>query len=63
MHHSAEKECFDLDSCIAEVRFIQNLHMDKNDWDDIGYSFLIGVDGRVYEGRGWNVLASKLLSF
>ena len=23
-------------------------------WDDIGYNFLIGADGRVYEGRGWN---------
>ena len=22
-------------------------------WSDIGYSFLIGGDGRVYEGRGW----------
>ena len=23
-------------------------------WDDIGYNFLIGQDGRVYEARGWN---------
>ncbi len=22
-------------------------------WSDIGYNFLIGGDGRVYEGRGW----------
>ena len=22
-------------------------------WDDIGYNFLVGEDGRVYEGRGW----------
>ena len=22
-------------------------------WDDIGYSFLIGGDGKVYEARGW----------
>ena len=25
------------------------------DWSDIGYNFLIGGDGRVYEGRGWGV--------
>jgi len=25
-------------------------------WDDIGYSFLVGEDGRVYEGRGWSTL-------
>ena len=24
-------------------------------WTDIGYNFLIGGDGRVYEGRGWGV--------
>ena len=22
-------------------------------WDDVGYNFLIGEDGRVYTGRGW----------
>jgi N-acetylmuramoyl-L-alanine amidase len=23
-------------------------------WDDIGYHWLVGEDGRVYEGRGWD---------
>lgn len=23
-------------------------------WSDIGYSFLVGEDGRIYEGRGWD---------
>jgi N-acetylmuramoyl-L-alanine amidase len=27
-------------------------------WDDIAYSFLIGGDGQVYEGRGWNRVGS-----
>ena len=22
-------------------------------WDDIGYNYVVGSDGRVYEGRGW----------
>ena len=23
-------------------------------WSDIGYSFLVGGDGNIYEGRGWD---------
>ena len=32
-------------------------------WDDIGYSFLVGEDGRVYEGRGWTHLAAQALHY
>ena len=28
--------------------------MDVRGWADIGYNFLIGGDGRIYEGRGWD---------
>ena len=37
--------------------------MDSNGWDDIGYSFLIGGDGSVWEGRGWNVLGAHTYHF
>ncbi|KAL3891998.1 hypothetical protein ACJMK2_004238 [Sinanodonta woodiana] len=46
--------CFSSQECILELRRIQNLHMDTNGWDDIGYSFLVGDDGMAYEARGWN---------
>ena len=27
-------------------------------WSDIGYSFLVGGDGNVYEGRGWSYVGA-----
>jgi hypothetical protein len=33
-----------------QVRAIQNYHKDTKRWCDIGYHFLIGVDGTIYEG-------------
>ncbi|WP_411026571.1 peptidoglycan recognition protein, partial [Salmonella sp. s54395] len=54
VHHSAGSTCTDISSCSSVVRGIQNYHMDNNGWWDIGYSFLIGGDGNVYEGRGWD---------
>ena len=27
-------------------------------WRDIGYNFVIGGDGHVYEGRGWKVVGA-----
>ena len=33
------------------VRSIQNSHMDNRGWADIGYHFLVGLDGKIFEGR------------
>jgi len=32
-------------------------------WADIAYNFLIGEDGRVYEGRGWKVHGAHTLGY
>lgn len=39
--------------CVRNVRDFQDLHMQKYDWDDIAYNFLIGGDDSIYIGRGW----------
>jgi len=63
VHHAAGPPCFDLAECSARVKAIQNYHMDSNGWNDVGYSYLIGEDGRVYEGRGWSVVGSHTLNY
>ena len=48
----------------ALMRKDQDQHMVKNDWNDIGYNFLVisapgfPVDGTVFEGRGRDVLGA-----
>ncbi|CAD1474525.1 unnamed protein product [Heterotrigona itama] len=55
IHHGGiARYCHDQKACSAIVRSYQNHHMDDNGWFDIGYNFIIGEDGNVYEGRGWN---------
>lgn len=46
--------CFTKTSCSSIMRIFQNYHIDGRDWKDIGYNFVIGSDGRVYEGVGWS---------
>ena len=29
-------------------------------WDDIGYNFLVGGDGKIYEGRGWDRVGAQV---
>jgi hypothetical protein len=41
----------DLASVRDEIRRIQNDHMDKERWADIGYHYLIDPAGRIWEGR------------
>lgn len=55
IHHTTGSQCKDKASCCRIIRGHQNYHMDKRGWSDIGYSFLVGGDGRVYEGRGWGI--------
>lgn len=44
----------------STIRGIQNYHMDdpKTSWADIGYHFLIGPDGVIYQGRPENVVGA-----
>uniref|UniRef100_A0A8C3FIG5 Peptidoglycan-recognition protein n=1 Tax=Chrysemys picta bellii TaxID=8478 RepID=A0A8C3FIG5_CHRPI len=58
IHHTEGNPCTSQASCSRQVRGIQNYHMNSNGWSDIGYNFLIGEDGNVYEGRGWSTMGA-----
>lgn len=32
-------------------------------WWDIGYSFMVGEDGNVYEGRGWDQVGAHTYGY
>ncbi len=44
----------------ATIRGIQNYHMDDpaTGWSDIGYHFLIGPEGKIFQGRPENVVGA-----
>jgi hypothetical protein len=59
VHHSAgpaPRDSFEAEK--AEVRRIQNFHMDTRGWNDVGYGYLAAPSGRVYAGRGFEVHAA-----
>ena len=47
LHHMASKSWNFYD--------VHNYHKNVNGWNGIGYNFWIGYDGKIYEGRGFNV--------
>lgn len=51
LHHTSEYPGMNDLSDLQVVRAIANYHRNKLKWADIGYHYLIGRDGRVYEGR------------
>lgn len=46
LHHMA--------NATADITQIQQMHLDQG-WIAIGYNFWIGFDGKIYEGRGFNL--------
>ncbi|XP_051012824.1 peptidoglycan recognition protein 4 isoform X2 [Acomys russatus] len=52
--HTAGRTCSQSDECHLLVRDLQSFFLDRLNTCDIGYNFLVGQDGGVYEGVGWN---------
>ena len=58
VHHTASSalwdDCYTTEQCSEYMRNVQDFHQgpDRN-WCDIGYNFLIGSNGDVFEGRNF----------
>ncbi|KAI4471994.1 peptidoglycan recognition protein [Holotrichia oblita] len=61
-HSASEDATTEFDNVLL-VRLIQQFHVESRKWDDIAYSFLVGCDGNVYEGRGWTAVGAHTYSF
>lgn len=54
INHTATENCTTRLQCIRYTRAFQRYHIETRQWFDIGYNFLVGADGNVYDGRGWH---------
>jgi N-acetylmuramoyl-L-alanine amidase len=64
IHHGGSNAfCTTQAACINIVRSYQNFHMNTNGWLDIGYNFVVGEDGNIYEGRGWANVGAHATNF
>ncbi|XP_046963263.1 peptidoglycan recognition protein-like [Vanessa cardui] len=55
IQHTVSQECYTDEDCERIANGIRNYLMEFLNYDDIGQSFLIGGNGKVYEGAGWRV--------
>lgn len=63
IQHTATESCSSQAQCIFQTRTIQTFHIESHGWYDIGYNFLIGGDGAIYEGRGWTKEGAHTYSY
>lgn len=46
-----------------QARYVQMFHMESRNWSDIGYNFMVGGDGYVYVGRGWEKVGAHTFNW
>nr|BBK26515.1 peptidoglycan recognition protein 16 [Nephotettix cincticeps] len=53
--------CSTQEECSQILKDLQQNHMQEQKMTDILYNFVIGGDGKIYEGRGWTTYAPPAL--
>lgn len=54
------ENCSTQAQCVFRVRFLQTFDIESQQRDDISFNFLIGGDGNVYIGRGWDQVGAHM---
>uniref|UniRef100_A0A0K8RFH8 Putative peptidoglycan recognition protein n=1 Tax=Ixodes ricinus TaxID=34613 RepID=A0A0K8RFH8_IXORI len=62
-HHTQGDKCFSKENCAAITFMWQRVHQECQEWDDIGYNFIIGFKGTVFVGRGWEQTGAHTVGF
>lgn len=63
-HSASHGTCNKFSACQQRVLSFQELHMDEeHKYSDIGYNFVIGGDGYIYVGRGWDKVGAHSKGF
>ncbi|XP_054265410.1 peptidoglycan-recognition protein 2-like [Macrosteles quadrilineatus] len=57
--YTSTDPCTSEDDCKKLLRDIQKKQMEEQSMPDIQWNFMIGANGSVFEGRGWNTNATK----
>lgn len=60
--HTVSTACNLFINCAAELRNLESYFIKTYEYD-LPYNFLIGNDGRVYEGRGWNAIGAHTFGY
>ncbi|KAJ8733171.1 hypothetical protein PYW08_001469 [Mythimna loreyi] len=63
IQHTVVPECISDEECLKAANGIRKYHMQDRGFTDIGQSFLIGGNGRVYEGAGWHTVGAHTLGY
>ncbi|KAJ6641853.1 Peptidoglycan recognition protein [Pseudolycoriella hygida] len=64
VQHTVQSSCNTMNACATLVRQVQSQHINSRYIDDdIGYNFLVGGDGAVYEGRGWDKVGAHTYGY
>ncbi|XP_019876965.1 peptidoglycan-recognition protein LB [Aethina tumida] len=64
IHHSyIPAACNTSEECVQAMKWMQDFHQLNRSWNDVGYSFAVGGDGKAYVGRGWSAVGAHAPKF